>query len=229
MKSLSMLLLFSPNSGPLHISLGAHLQPIGIWYSTVWSIWGRQWPLNVSCVLVHARCIASHKTVAYIVSFFEIRGRSVLPVRVLSESLWIIQLLLSRGKFSNQLEIETILQRAVTKNLNQQYNCAFVFALPQHIEEHLPSFPLWFSWTCCRRGNRKRRWGLGFKFRFSGRTNVAYNIENIQGPWTGIGGQTAKLTAKARDPLADGNWENKIGGPIPTTWMLKLWVLFAPI
>ena len=56
MKSLSKLLLFSPNSGPLHISLGAHLQPIGIWYSTVWSIWGKELPLKVSCVLVHARC-----------------------------------------------------------------------------------------------------------------------------------------------------------------------------
>ena len=33
--------------------------------------------MDVSCVLVHARCISSHKTDAYIVFFFEIMGRSM--------------------------------------------------------------------------------------------------------------------------------------------------------
>ena len=34
---------------------------------------------KVSSVLVHARCSASHKTGAYTLSFFEIRGRTVQP------------------------------------------------------------------------------------------------------------------------------------------------------
>ena len=60
---------------------GATLEQIGICYLTVWSVVVQtviqQFLINVSCVSVHARCIAWHKPGAYTLrlSFFEIRGR----------------------------------------------------------------------------------------------------------------------------------------------------------
>ena len=101
----------------MYLSLGAQLQAIGVWYWTVRrSVHLSPAYLNerVLCLL-HARCIASHQTDAYIVSFFETRGRSVLP-RLSPFGLsnynyqgWILQ----------PAEDWKILQRAMTKSLNQ--------------------------------------------------------------------------------------------------------------
>ena len=39
----------------------------------------KQLLMDVSCVSVHSRCISSHMTGAYTLSFFEIRGGTVQP------------------------------------------------------------------------------------------------------------------------------------------------------
>ena len=75
----------------MYLLFGARLAPIGIWYRMLVL---QQLLMKVSCVLVHARCSASHKTAAYTLSFFEIRGRTVRvaldsPVTIIKG--WILQ------------------------------------------------------------------------------------------------------------------------------------------
>ena len=60
----------------IYLSFGATLAPIGICDSTVGTLVAQQLLMKVSCILVHARSIASHKTGAYTLSFFEIKGRT---------------------------------------------------------------------------------------------------------------------------------------------------------
>ena len=63
----------------------------------VWLV-GKQLLLKMSCVVVNARCSALHKTGAYTLSFFKIRGRTMQPHPVALDSPitmikgWILQI-----------------------------------------------------------------------------------------------------------------------------------------
>ena len=84
----SKCLVFSPFSGPGHVPITRIPTPAA-WHMEshrlprhLAVLRASHWQLllmDVPCVSVHSRCISSHKTGAYTLSFFEIRGSTVQP------------------------------------------------------------------------------------------------------------------------------------------------------
>ena len=180
---------------------GATLEQIGICHLTVWSVVVQtvfqQLLINVSCVSVHARCIAWHKPGAYILrfSFFEIRGRNVQSCLSRSGLSNYIIMGWTPG-FSKPPETATILQLAVTRQCTNCRLCVWLYTVStanQHVQSHLPGISLWFRCSWCWR--RSRGWWRacqvrGFIVRFW-RPTVTIFIKIIKGQgtdWKGHGG-----------------------------------------
>ena len=83
---------------PISLNAESQFQTIGIWYSTIWSMWRP--------AIINVLCLGALKTVAYMVSFFKQGGGPCSPVWVTLNSP--ITILYSwRGVFSNPQDIET--------------------------------------------------------------------------------------------------------------------------
>ena len=106
----------------MYLSFGATLAPIGICYSTLWSVCGPA-IINEGVLCLGARKMQRFAQDCCLHTFFcrEKGEDHAAP----SESLWTLQLQLSRGGFSKLPDTATILQLAVTEQCTNSRRCVW--------------------------------------------------------------------------------------------------------